>query len=88
MQRDGVAEFRGGGYEERRFDARRTIQCEFTITWASVAGKKYRVQRSTTLVSLSWTDVSPEITATGNTTSFNDTGAGSAKHCYRVRLVP
>lgn len=61
---------------------------EFTITWASVIGKKYRVQRSATLVSPSWTDISPEITATGTTSSYNDTAAGSLKHFYRVRLVP
>jgi hypothetical protein len=61
---------------------------EFTITWASVIGKKYRVQRSATLVSGDWTDISPEITATGTTSSYNDTGAGTAKHFYRVRLVP
>jgi hypothetical protein len=61
---------------------------EFSITWASVVGKKYRVQRSATLVSNDWTDISPEITATGTTSSYNDTGAGTAKHFYRVRLVP
>jgi len=53
-----------------------------------VVGKKYRVQRSATLVSNDWTDISPEITATGTTSSYNDTGAGSVKHFYRVRLVP
>lgn len=61
---------------------------QFTITWASVIGKKYRVQRSATLVSGDWTDISPEITATGPTSSYNDTGAGTARHFYRVRLVP
>jgi len=61
---------------------------EFTITWASMAGKKYRVQRSATLVSLSWTDISPEITATSGTSSYNDPSAGSVRHFYRVRLVP
>jgi hypothetical protein len=61
---------------------------EFTITWASVVGKKYRVQRSATLVSGDWTDISPEITATGPTSSYNDTSAGTTKHFYRVRLVP
>lgn len=61
---------------------------EFTITWASVVGKKYRVQRSDTLVSLSWTDISPEITATSGTSSYNDLSAGSVRHFYRVRLVP
>jgi hypothetical protein len=61
---------------------------EFTITWASVVGKKYRVQRSATLVSNDWTDISPEITATGSTSSYNDPSAGSMRHFYRVRLVP
>lgn len=60
----------------------------FTVTWASEIGKKYRVQRSATLVSASWTDVSPEITATTTTSSYNDTSAGSVKHFYRVRIVP
>jgi hypothetical protein len=61
---------------------------QFTITWASVVGKKYRVQRSATLVSNDWTDISPEITATGSTSSYNDPSAGSMRHFYRVRLVP
>ena len=57
-------------------------------TWASVAGKKYRVQRSATLVSTDWVDVSPEITASGASSSYNDTGAGTTQRFYRVRLVP
>jgi hypothetical protein len=61
---------------------------EFSLTWASVAGKKYRVQRSATLAPGSWADVSPEITATGATSSYSDTSAGTEKHFYRVRLVP
>ncbi|MBL9131196.1 MAG: hypothetical protein JNG86_08360, partial [Verrucomicrobiaceae bacterium] len=61
---------------------------EFSLNWASVAGKKYRVQRSATLAPGSWADISPEITATGATSSYNDTAAGTEKHFYRVRVVP
>jgi hypothetical protein len=61
---------------------------QFVITWTSVAGKKYRVQRNATLVSTDWVDVSAEITAAEATSSYTDTSAGTARHFYRVRLVP
>ncbi|MBE7498419.1 MAG: hypothetical protein HS117_26065 [Verrucomicrobiaceae bacterium] len=61
---------------------------QFFITWTSVAGKKYRVQRSVTLSVGGWTDISPDISATGPTSSFTDNGAGTEGCFYRVRVVP
>ena len=60
----------------------------FTVSWASVVGKVYRVQSSTDLISNSWTDVSTDIAATGTTSSWTDSSATGAKKFYRVRLVP
>jgi hypothetical protein len=60
----------------------------FTVTWASVPGKVYRVQASMNLSALSWSDVSTEITGSAVTTSWTDTGVSGVKKFYRVRLVP
>jgi hypothetical protein len=60
----------------------------FTVTWASVVGKVYRVQSSTTLTGNSWSNVSTDITATAATSSWTDASAGGVTKFYRVGLVP
>lgn len=55
------------------------------LTWPSVAGLTFTIQRSTTLGG--WTDVGT-VTATGTTASWTDTSppAGATKVFYRVAL--
>ena len=67
--------------------ASRPSATDFTLTWASVIGKVYRVQANTDL-SATWTDVSGDITATATTSAWTDTSAGGTKQFYRVRLLP
>ena len=71
-----------------RFTVRQAVHdgSAASITWSSVAGKKYRLQARPSLATGSWLDVGEEITATGPTASA--THAATGQHFYRVRLVP
>lgn len=57
-----------------------------TITWQSIAGKAYTIEKSTNLQT--WTALPQPVTATGTTASFTESigGAGS-KLFYRVRVA-
>lgn len=57
----------------------------FTIQWASVPGKSYRVQYNDGLDPAGWKNLGGDITATGATTSRTDTSvSGSSKRFYRI----
>jgi hypothetical protein len=58
------------------------------ITWSSVTGQTYRLQYSALGVATSWTDIPPDVTATGSTISVTNTTEGSALRFYRVVLLP
>ena len=53
------------------------------IKWASVAGRTYQVQASSTLGS-GYAAVSGTITATGTCSTYTDTGAGGTKRFYEI----
>jgi hypothetical protein len=58
-----------------------------TLNWQSVAGHKYQVQYATSLPGAhasGWTNVGPQQTATGATTTYTDTTATSAARYYQV----
>jgi hypothetical protein len=55
------------------------------VSFASVAGKTYRVDRSDTLQNGSWVTVQDNIAGTGATIQITDSGgASSGKRFYRV----
>jgi hypothetical protein len=65
------------------------------ITWNSAAGHVYRLQYRTSLnntqaaplvSSTGWTDIQPDVTAAGPTTTATNPITGSARF-YRVMLV-
>ena len=58
-----------------------------TISWASVAGKTYRVAYKNNLMDTAWTNLSGLITATSATTAWTDTTAGAAKQRYYMVYV-
>lgn len=59
------------------------------VTVATVPGKTYQLETSTTLAPFSWEDVGDPITAAGVSTDFSDVGgAGDPERFYRVRVVP
>jgi hypothetical protein len=57
------------------------------ITWDSVAGETYRVQYRTDVAGSGWTDLPPDVVATGPTANKTDAAAGTAQRYYRVMLV-
>ena len=58
-----------------------------TITWNSVAGGLYRVQYITNLNSGVWTDLLPDVTATGSTASQTNTVGSAAQRFYRIEVL-
>lgn len=59
-----------------------------TLNWSSIPGQKYRVQYSTNLTGGNWTDLSPDITASGATSSLTDPSLSGAQRFYRVLVLP
>jgi len=57
-----------------------------TIQWPSVSGKKYAIERSTTLFGGSWSVLTTN-TGTGGDMEFNDSTTNKVKF-YRVRILP
>ncbi len=56
-----------------------------TINWSSVSGKSYRVASCSSLSSPTWTDMTANIVASGNVTSWTDSSAPSAQmRFYKV----
>lgn len=64
-------------------------QKDFTINFPTINGWTYIVQRSTTLASLSWTQVGGSVTGTGSTVQVTDAGAVTTypKAFYRVQIT-
>jgi hypothetical protein len=58
------------------------------ISWTSVSNVTYRVQFASDLSSSTWTDLAPDITATGTTASAQDHPAGLTPKFYRILVVP
>jgi hypothetical protein len=55
-----------------------------TVTWASVAGRSYRVAAKNSLTDPVWTEVSGVIVATGTSTSWKDSEANRFSQRYYV----
>ncbi len=62
---------------------------DVNLTVATVGGKIYQLETSTSLDSPSWSNIGTTVTATGPSTVFTATGgAGDPRRFYRVRVVP
>jgi hypothetical protein len=62
---------------------------DMVVGFATVAGKNYRMERSETLQSGSWTTVQDNIAGTGGVVHVTDVGgAGHQKRFYRIVLIP
>ena len=59
-----------------------------TLTWSAISGQTYRVQYNTTLSDTNWTDLPPDVTATGTTASQSDSTLPDAQRFYRVMVLP
>jgi hypothetical protein len=58
------------------------------ITWSAVSNQTYHLQYKTNLSSAAWSDLSPNVTATGSTASFTDHPVGARQRFYHVALLP
>lgn len=62
---------------------------DVNVTAATVSGKTYQLETSTSLGTQSWTSIGAPVIATGPSTIFTHTGgAGDVKRFYRARVVP
>jgi hypothetical protein len=58
------------------------------IAWSTISNRTYHLQYKTNLTSAAWSDLSPDVTATGSTASFTDHPVGARQRYYRVALLP
>jgi hypothetical protein len=58
------------------------------ITWDSMANQIYRLQYCDSLVSTNWQNVTPDVTATGPSTTTTNAIGSSLWRFFRVLLVP
>ncbi len=59
-----------------------------TITWNSISNRTYRVQYVTNISETNWSDLAPDITATGPSASQIDSMDLTGRRFYRVLLLP
>jgi hypothetical protein len=60
-----------------------------TLTWLSIPGRTYRVQFTSNLTPTGWTNLIPDIVASGAVTTQTDATFGAAQaRFYRVLLLP
>jgi hypothetical protein len=57
-----------------------------TITWTAIAGQTYRVQYKDNIDDATWTDLAPDVSASGSTASTTDTT--TSQRFYRVAVLP
>jgi hypothetical protein len=64
---------------------------DVTLVWSSLAGQTYRVQYTTVLpdppAPASWTDLTPDVPATGTTATYTDHAGAATQRFYRIKIV-
>lgn len=58
------------------------------LAWNAVPGQSYRLQYKATLAATNWTDLLPDITATGSTASATDAVGSAPQRFYRILVLP
>jgi hypothetical protein len=59
-----------------------------TLTWSAISGQTYRVQYTTNLTDTNWQNLTPDVTATGDTASQTNSPLSDAQRFYRVLVLP
>jgi hypothetical protein len=57
-----------------------------SLVWQAINGKTYRVDYKLNLTDPSWTALTPNVTASGNTANYVDSTATAGQRFYRVAL--
>ena len=61
---------------------------DVTLVWSSLAGQTYRVQYTTDLTpTVTWTDLTPDVTAGGATATKIDSVGAATQRFYRISIV-
>jgi hypothetical protein len=58
-----------------------------TVTWTSLAGKNYRLQYKENWTDASWTDLLPDVSATGATAMGTNAVDTATQRFYRVECL-
>jgi hypothetical protein len=61
---------------------------EVTLIWSAVNGRNYRVQYSDDFSGTNWTDIAPDMTASGPTASLTSPIGEAMQRYYRVFVLP
>jgi hypothetical protein len=64
------------------------VSNSLTLSWNAISGQIYRVQFKSNLSDANWTDLIPDVTASGSSAQKIDTLGPSATRFYRVKVVP
>jgi hypothetical protein len=59
-----------------------------SLIWTTVAGRNYRLQYSDDFTAANWTDITPDITASGSTCGLTIPVGASDQRFYRVFVLP
>ncbi len=59
-----------------------------SLVWQAISGKTYRVEYKLNLTDASWTALTPDVTASGNTANYVDSAATAGQRFYRVDQLP
>jgi hypothetical protein len=65
-----------------------TTNGNVTLIWSSVHGCNYRLQYRDDLTATNWTDITPDVTASGPTATLTTPAGESLQRYYRVFLIP
>jgi hypothetical protein len=66
----------------------RTANGVAQLAWNAVAGQTYRIQYKPTLAATNWTDLGPDLTASGPFVSATDAIGSAPQRFYRILLLP
>jgi hypothetical protein len=58
-----------------------------TLNWSAIPGQTYRVQYSDTIAGTNWSDLSPDVTASGSTAVATDSPGSTPQRFYRITLT-
>jgi subtilisin-like proprotein convertase family protein len=59
-----------------------------TLNWSAIPGQTYRVQYSDVIAGTNWSDLSPDVTASGSTAITTDSPGLAPQRFYRITLNP